>query len=176
MQLLTEEDVYSYRNQAPLNHGRHSVTYNFKDNKVIKFSKYRTFSDKNLKIFKIMKKNPDVFAKIYSVGPNKDWVIQEKLDTKKAEKNFESLATVFYQIGEKLDVDEDTSYWRMLELHEFPQIEAKIKEEHPTIYKFMVSVRDLFDEAMHLMPDQDLNFTDHNVGYDNTNKLKLLDI
>lgn len=176
MQLLTEEDVYSYRNQVPLNQGRHSVTYNFKDDKVIKFSKYRAFSDKNLKIFKIMQKNPNVFAKVFRVGPNKDWIIQEKLDTKRAEKNFESLATAFYRIGVKFGLDEDTSYWGMLESHEYPQIEAKIKASHPTIYKFMVSVRELFDEAMHLMPDQELDFTDHNVGYDDTNKLKLLDI
>lgn len=168
-----------YVHKSPLGKGRHSVAYDYGNNKVIKFPKNRYYHEDFLETIKFMKKEPNFFAKIFKF--NEDYVIQEKLDVKKANKFFAELFEIFKNI-ENEDEDAFASFWGIIEFdseYEYPNYMKELQSNHKDLYNFLREVQELINTLTSLAEDNGidfLDFTDNQFGFDKQGELKLVDI
>ncbi len=139
--------------------------------------------------YELFLKNPDLFTKVYGIGkiPNSDYyfVKVEKLDTKKFEKKWDDLELDLEEIG-YLDVDSGESFSDIYfnygsDSDKIKEILIELKNHNPDSYNFFVELITLVKNA-EKKQDEFLNKNTvidahkYNFGFDQSGKLKLLDV
>lgn len=168
-----------YLHKQSIGKGRHSVAYDYNNNKVIKFPINGYYHEDFLETIKFMKEYPQYFAKIFKATD--DYVIQEKLDVKKANKMFDELFQIFKNV-ENEDEDSFGKFWGIIEYDEeysYKNFIEKIQKEHNELYKFLREVQDLVGTLGTISYERgidSLDFTDNQFGFDKNGEVKLVDI
>tara|TARA_R110002126_G_scaffold287572_1_gene440482 strand:- start:51 stop:641 length:591 start_codon:yes stop_codon:yes gene_type:complete len=172
--------------------GQH-IVYKYGSDKIIKFSHYGKIGD-NVKIFT---KYPDIFPKVYDIGP--DYAILEKLDDNKAYKEmWESIKSLFSTSSEIPPKNEYIAKlvqmprikgpnWYNSEMSQLMynnlddnELKSQLQKELPSnLYNSLIKnwyplLQKVKNISWNLKIKKDIN--DENFGYTPEGKLKMLDI
>ncbi len=154
--------------------GAFKIVYDYEKNpdKIVKmFPQHLKVSVK--KEYQGALKYPDLFAKVYKVNFDKNYIIQQKLDTKKAKDELSEFGDHYDMLrSEVLDYFENV----VRDPKETKEVIDEFNKVNPELGKKVKKWLEFTKKVTELNIDKLIDYNPGNMGYDDKGNLRLLDI